>query len=198
MIAAHPAETARLPSGADVVVTGVGMSRAAVATARAILERAPGPTERAGLVVTNLGSCGAVRPGVSGICRPSSVLNRDVDADVMRAMGSVPDDTIDLASLGQEGDGTVLATGDSFVAGGAAREAVARRAHLVDMEAFAVAVACRELGVRLRVVKHVSDAADAGALHWRELVDLSARELARWWAANPGDAAAAGEEQTWS
>jgi adenosylhomocysteine nucleosidase len=51
---------------------------------------------------------------------------------------------------------------------------------LVDMEGYAVALACEELGVPLRMVKHVSDAADESANDWLTAVDRSARELADW------------------
>ncbi|WP_144792901.1 nucleosidase [Kocuria palustris] len=182
VIAAHPAETAQLPPEADVAVTGIGMSRAAALTARAVLERAPSPEQRRDLVVVNLGSCGGLQPGLSGIFEPSVVLNRDVDAELLRAMGSEPDDRIPLAELGQVGDGSILATGDSLVAGGPVRDALAERAQLVDMEGFAVATACRELGVRMRMVKHVSDDAGAQALEWLDRVQVSARELAAWYA----------------
>lgn len=202
VIAAHPAEIAHLPPEADAVVTGIGMSRAAAVTTRAVLERAPEPEQREQLIVVNLGSCGALDPGLSGVFEPSEVLNRDVDAALMIAMGSDPQDRIDLGELGQIGDGTILATGDSLVAGGPVRDALAQRAQLVDMEGFAVATACRELGVELRMAKHVSDDADAQALEWLERVDISARELAAWYSQSlaqltggaSGSAQAAGRE----
>ncbi|MDO5617616.1 nucleosidase [Kocuria sp.] len=181
VVAAHPAETAYLPPDTDVVLTGIGMSRAATHTTRAILERVPNSAERDDLLVVNLGSCGGLRPGVSGIHEPSVVLNRDINVQAMRAMGSDPQESIALAALGQSGDGSVLATGDAFVADGSIRDALAERAHLVDMEGFAVAVACRELGVGLRMVKHVSDDAGEQALDWAARVDASARALATWW-----------------
>ena len=187
VIAAHPAEVAQLPPEADVALSGIGMSRAAVATTRAVLERAPSPEQRRELLVVNLGSCGGLQPGLSGVFEPSEVINRDVDAELMLAMGSDPDDRIPLAQLGQVGDGSVLATGDSLVAGGAPRDALAQRAQLVDMEGFAVATACRELGVRLRMAKHVSDDADAQALEWLDRVQISARELASWYARSIDD-----------
>ncbi|NLE97265.1 MAG: nucleosidase, partial [Propionibacterium sp.] len=49
---------------------------------------------------------------------------------------------------------------------------------LVDMEGFAIAHACRELGVELVMIKHVSDPADESSLAWKDVVDLSARALA--------------------
>lgn len=191
VIAAHPAETAYLPPDTDVVLTGIGMSRAATVTTRAIMERAPREEDRQDLTVVNLGSCGGLKPGADGIFEPSTVLNRDIDADLMRAMGSAPDDIIELREVGQAGDGSVLATGDSFVAGGPARDALIRRADLVDMEGFAIVVACRELGVALRMVKHVSDDAGDQALEWDDRVDASARALAQWLAAyRAGEASA--------
>jgi len=48
------------------------------------------------------------------------------------------------------------------------------------MEGYAVAYACAELGVPVRLVKHVSDHADAAAMDWPELVDASARVLGAW------------------
>ena len=46
------------------------------------------------------------------------------------------------------------------------RDRLAERADLVDMEGYAVAFACRRLGVPVRLVKHVSDRADDSALDW--------------------------------
>ena len=51
-------------------------------------------------------------------------------------------------------------------------------ADLVDMEGYAVVMACQTFGVPVRVVKHVSDDADSQALEWLERVQISARELA--------------------
>ncbi|GAA4225965.1 hypothetical protein GCM10023075_24990 [Streptosporangium album] len=79
------------------------------------------------------------------------------------------------------GDGPTLATGDAFIADEAARERLAARAHLVDMEGYALATAAAQAGVPLRIVKHVSDDAGEGAAKsWRESVAECARALARW------------------
>ena len=175
VLAAHPLETKYFPEDIDLVLTGIGMSMAAVHTTEAVLTRCPDPARRAELTVLNIGSAGALNDGLSGVLEPSRVINRDVDEDLLHAAGIPVDNVIELG-----GDGPVLATGDSFVAGGRVRDALAARADLVDMEGWAVAVACRHLGVRLRMVKHVSDAADEAAIAWPEKVEASALELGRW------------------
>ena len=77
-----------------------------------------------------------------------------------------------------------LASGDVFVTDPVVRARLAEQAHLVDMEGYAVAWACRRHAVPVRVVKHVSDNADAAAMSWPEVVYLSARELGAWLEAN--------------
>jgi nucleoside phosphorylase len=130
--------------------------------------------------VVNIGTVGAVRDGLSGLYLPSTVINHDINAEAIRALGYDPIEVIEL----DEGDGTVLASGDVFVTDPATRSRLAERADLVDMEGYAIAYACRRLGVGVRLVKHVSDGADAAALDWPKLVDASARALGAWLAAN--------------
>ena len=166
VLIASALEATYLPAETPVVLVGMGLVPSAVAATRAILERRP---DR----VVNLGSVGTLDASVQGIVRPRAVINRDVGVDTLRAMGAAVTDRIELG-----GGGPVLGSGDSFVAGGPEREALARRCQVVDMEGFAIAHACRELEVPLLMVKHVSDAADEGAVAWRELVDRSARALA--------------------
>lgn len=160
-----------MPQGIPVVVTGVGKTAAAVATARALAVR-----DTSELVVLNVGTTGALRDGLSGLFLPSSVINHDVNADAIRAIGLDPQEELHV----EGGDGTVLASGDVFVTDPVVRARLAERAHLVDMEAYGVVYACREFGVPVRVVKHVSDSADEAALDWPALVDASAKVLGEW------------------
>ena len=169
VVVAHRWEATHLPEDTPLVLTGVGMVQAATAVTRALWERRP-------TRVVNLGSVGSLRPGLTGIQRPRAVINRDLNADDIRSMGLTPDERIELPH--GDPDGPVLGTGDSFVAGGAARERLLERCDLVDMEGFAIAHACREFGVDLIMIKHVSDAADDAARSWSDLVDASARALA--------------------
>lgn len=152
-----------------MVVTGVGKVSAAVAVTRA-LSSGPLPSE-----IINIGTAGALKPGLSGTHFISQVVQHDFDSPGIEALtgyrGGAP------ITLG--GQGPVLATGDIFVSDPAVRSLLAQRADLVDMEAYAVASAAAAFGIPVRIIKHVSDEADAGAFRtWQESVDACARALA--------------------
>ncbi len=172
VVAATAAEAAHVPPDLPLVISGIGKVAAAVATTRALA----GYPDLGDVVVINIGTAGALRAGMSGLHEPSVVLNHDINADVVRALGYDPEERLDLGA----GDDVVLATGDVFVTDPVARDRIAAAAHLVDMEGYAVAFAARRLGADVRLVKHVSDNADEGAMDWPALVDASARELGAW------------------
>jgi adenosylhomocysteine nucleosidase len=172
VIAATRAEAAYVPRGVEVVVTGLGKTAAAVATTRALAGR-----DLAGVVVLNIGTAGALRDGVAGLHEPGVVLNHDISAEAIRALGYDPDERLTLGSGTTE---VVLATGDVFVTDPLVRDRLARQAHLVDMEGYAVAYAARSFRVPVRLAKHVSDNADDGAMDWPALVDASAKVLGAW------------------
>jgi adenosylhomocysteine nucleosidase len=171
VVAATEAEAVHVPRHLPVVVTGLGKTAAAVATTRALAGVDPARTR-----VVNVGTAGALHDGLEGLHLPGVVLNHDMNAEAIRALGYDPEERLVLG----DGDGTVLASGDVFVTDPAVRAALARRADLVDMEGYAVVYACRRMGVDVRLVKHVSDNADAAALDWPRLVDRSARVLGAW------------------
>ena len=176
VVAAIQSEAAHVPDGLEVLITGVGKSLAAVQVTRAICEH----PRRDELVVVNIGTAGALRPDVAGLHEIGTVLNHDLSADAIRALGFDPQEEISLDG----GRGVHLASGDLFVSDPSVRSRLAERAHLVDMEGYAIAYACRAMGVPLRMVKHVSDNADETAHDWSAAVDGSARALAGWLAAN--------------
>lgn len=171
VVAATRAEAARVPDGLRVVVTGIGKTAAAVATTHALAGADPART-----LVVNIGTAGALRPGLEGLHLPGAVLNHDMNADAIRALGYDPRERLDVDG----GDATVLASGDVFVTDPGVRDALAARAHLVDMEGYAVAYACRRMGFPVRLVKHVSDNADETALDWPDVVAASAEVLGDW------------------
>ena len=172
VVAATRAEAAYVPAGIEVVVTGMGKTAAAVATARA-LARMNNLDE---VEVINLGTAGALKDGLEGLHEPGTVLNHDINADAIRALGYDPQERLTIAA----GDPSVLASGDVFVTDPAVRARLALTADLVDMEGYAVAYAAQHFGVPVRLVKHVSDNADEAAVDWPQLVDASARILGDW------------------
>lgn len=172
VVAATKSEARYVPDGVVTLITGIGKVSAAVAVTRAL---AGYPRDAQPLVV-NIGTAGALRPHHSGLFVPSSVLNHDISSEMLGSLGHPVLDEIPLP----DGDGSVLATGDAFITEVAARDLLAARADLVDMEGFAVAYACAEMGARCRLVKHVSDQADESALDWPSRIDASARVLGQW------------------
>jgi nucleoside phosphorylase len=78
------------------------------------------------------------------------------------------------------GDDTVLASGDLFVTDPVVRARLAEKAHLVDMEGYAVALAAHRFEVEVTLVKHVSDNADDSAHDGATAVAASAVELGEW------------------
>ena len=153
------------------MITGLGKTAAAVGTARALAG-----VDMAGLTVLNIGTAGALRAGLVICILPRTVLNHDMNADAIRALGYDPEDVLELVG----GDSSVLASGDVFVTDPVVRDALAQRADLVDMEGYAVAYACRHFDVPVRLVKHVSDNADELPLDWAARVDRSAQALGAW------------------
>ncbi|MBO0841895.1 MAG: nucleosidase [Nocardioides sp.] len=175
VVSATRAEAAYVPSSLPVLVTGIGKVAAASALSRSL---ALTPAD----LVVNVGSCGALVDGFAGVHEVGTVINHDFSAAAIRALGYPAEDTIRVAD-----SGPTVATGDLFVTDTVVRAELAHRAQLVDMEAYAVAWACREAGVACRIVKHVSDDADESALDWAQVVDGSARALGEWLEANvPG------------
>lgn len=167
--AATRAEAVHLPPALPSVITGIGKTAAAVSVSR-FLATHPEITE-----VVNIGSAGALRDGLEGVHEVGRVLNHDLSADLIRALGYDPHEWLEVGE-----SPLALATGDCFVADPDTRTRLATHADLVDMEGYAIAWAARQAGVEVRLIKHVSDNADEQSMDWPTLVDHSARELARW------------------
>jgi nucleoside phosphorylase len=173
VVAATKAEAAHVPAALEVLITGIGKTAAAATVASALAVR-DGITQ-----VINIGTAGALHDGLDGLHEVGRVLNHDISADALRQLGFDPMEWLDLST-----SDVALASGDVFVTDPLVRARLAVEAQLVDMEGYAIAWACRRHGVPVRLVKHVSDNADEGAMSWPEVVDLSARELGAWLAAN--------------
>ena len=172
LVVAVQEEAAYLGERLPVLLTGMGKINASISLAT-VLARGERPSE-----IVNLGTAGALRPGWAGVHEVAEVIQHDIDTPVLRALTGR---TYGAPIAVGDPKGPTLATGDLFVSDPVARERLARSADLVDMEGYALATAARLAGVPIRLVKHVSDEAGAGADRtWRESVDGCARELAEW------------------
>lgn len=169
VVSATRAEAAYVPPGADLLITGIGKVRAASKVTHRL---AVGDYRR----VINIGTAGALRDGRTGLFTPSRVIEHDISAADLAAMGYHTVDEWDVAG----GDGSVLATGDTFVNDPLHRDRLALRADLVDMEGAAIAHVCAEYGLPLRVVKVVTDNADDSAFDWPQAIAAAARDLGDW------------------
>lgn len=169
LVAVALREEAAHLSGGDVLLTGPGKVSAAVSVAGALARRRPSR-------VLNVGTAGALRSGLHGTFTVGRVLEHDFDAAAIAAITGQPlPAELELDPTSE----VVLATGDVFVQDEELRRALAARAHLVDMEGYAVARACAAAGVPCTIVKVVSDEASTGALRsWQETIDQSARLIA--------------------
>lgn len=174
LVVAVAEEAAYLDERLPVLLTGMGKVNAGVALAT-VLGRGPLPA-----AVVNLGTAGALRPGLEGTHEIGEVIQHDLDSAMLHTLTG---ETYGppLALDGGRAARPVLATGDLFVAEEEARKRLAERADLVDMEGYAVASAALAAGVPVRLVKHVSDEAGEGAARtWRESVDGCAKALGQW------------------
>jgi adenosylhomocysteine nucleosidase len=100
VVAATEAEAAHVPPHLPLVITGLGKTAAAVATTRALAGM-----DAARTCVVNVGTAGALHDGLEGLHLPGVVLNHDMNAEAIRALGYDPEERLLL----DNGDGTVLA-----------------------------------------------------------------------------------------
>ncbi|ROO90413.1 adenosylhomocysteine nucleosidase [Actinocorallia herbida] len=170
LVVAADEEATYLGRELPVLLTGIGKVNAAVSVAAVLARHTPAE-------IINLGTAGALRPGIHGTHEVARVIQHDLDGRGISALTGRP--TGEPFELRAEG--LVLATGDVFVSAEDVRVKLAADAHLVDMEGYAVAAAAAAAGVPVRLVKHVSDGADDdSAKTWKESVDDCARDLAAW------------------
>ena len=180
LVVALREEAEALDGVLPVLVTGPGKVNAAVAVTAALGSSRPAS-------VINIGTAGGLRDGLNGVHEIHTVIQHDFDSSAIRALVNrdygAP---LELVAAGASAR-VVLATGDRFIADGEVRRALARDAHLVDMEGYAVTWAARNAGVPVRLVKLVSDdAGERAGQTWTQTVGEDARILAGWVLENLG------------
>ena len=154
-----------------ILVTGVGKVCAAAALAAVLARQRPSR-------IINLGTAGALRAGLAGTQIIGRVIQHDFDdVTIAELTGGHFGEPIEFPA-----DGPVLGSGDVFVSGGPAREAlVARGVDLVDMEGYAVARVARTFGLEVMLVKEISDGAgEAAGTSWSDNLDECAERLGVW------------------
>ena len=109
--------------------TGVGKINAAITTTTLIIENKPD-------LVINIGTAGSYEKHFSGLVECGVYLDRD--------------NTFNTEQIAIDKGKALISTGDSFVTTGGG-------VGLVDMEAYAIAKACKRFNIQFRCFKYISD-----------------------------------------
>ena len=162
-----------LPRNVPVVWTGVGKVNTAIAITRAIAQHRP-------QLIINFGTAGRVAGEVQGLVEVGCVIQRDMVAEPLAPRGQTPFDAGPHVLRGQSQSAVVCASGDSFVTQHDPW-LTEQGAHVVDMELFAMALACHQHGVAWRSFKYITDDAnqDAGA-DWASQVSQGQKLFRHW------------------
>ena len=171
VVMALPAESAGRfeKHGVEVLYTGVGKVNAAIALTRrfARLRR----EEQGPPLVVNFGTAGGVMVPPRTLVGCRRFVDRDIDVGALGfPPGVTPFDELppmlEFPSCFPGLPEAVCGTGDTFATSDQRVEC-----DVVDMEAYALAKACRIEGAGFACAKYVSDGADEKAAeHWRENV----------------------------
>ena len=166
-----------VPSGFDVVYTGVGKINATYElTKKLMLSEDELPTQ-----VINFGTAGAVNPDVTGLVEVDVILQRDMMAEPLAPRGITPfDPGTAHAIVLNSGTNITLGTGDSFVSDKDPWFEYAN-VDLVDMEAYALAIVCAKMGIKFRCLKYVSDNTDDQSKNdWENSLKVAKNEFQKW------------------
>ena len=141
-------DQARLPTGAQLVYSGVGKINATMVTLKAIEQYKP---ER----IINFGTVGSVKPHLSGLLEINRVIQRDMIAEPLSPRGRVPFCERPYEYFAESGQHT-CATGDSFVT---AKDPWLdeQGVDVVDMELYAIAAVAFAHGLPWASLKYVTD-----------------------------------------
>lgn len=156
-------------AGIAVLYTGVGKVNAAIATTRRLADYAQAGAKLP--LVVNFGTAGSLRHAPRTLVACRRFVDRDMDATALGfAHGTTPFDELPpMIEFPAQFSGlpdVICGSGDSF-----SIRAHAREIDVVDMEAYAIAKACRIAGAGFACAKFVSDGADEhAARHWKENV----------------------------
>lgn len=161
-----------LPSGVEIVYSGIGKINATLTTAKAIQQFSPQK-------ILNFGTVGKVNPALQGLLQIGKVIQRDMIAEPLSPRGKTPfcSRPSEYHSVGK----FLCGSGDSFVIGHDPW-LHSQGIDVVDMELFAIATVAHDHQIPWLSYKYITDNAneDAGK-DWQEKVhhgqDLFLEEL---------------------
>lgn len=158
------------------VLTGIGKAKAAMKLTEAICKEHP-------VLVLNMGTAGTLNHAVGDIFICRRFIDRDfhsinlpgveyeIDFAPMLTKEKILEDW--LSSNGQSG---TCNTGDSFVT-----EAESINGDVVDMEAFAQAIVCKEFNVPFIAVKYITDIIGQNSVkHWEDKLTDARKGFTDW------------------
>lgn len=168
---ALPAEAAGVfeSAGVEVLFTGVGKVNAAIVLTRYLVHLRHGSAVPP--LVLNFGTAGSARIPARTLVACRRFVDRDMNVSALGfAHGETPFDelppTLEFPPVFTELPEAVCGSGDSF-----ATADHGPACDVVDMEAYALAKACKLEGAEFACAKYVSDGADEHAgRHWKENV----------------------------
>lgn len=158
LIMAVPAESQKIfeKHGVEIHYCGIGKVNAAIKTTELILKYRPS-------VILNLGTAGSSCFAAHSLIECSSFVQRDMDLSPLGVpVGKTPLDdipgVIESEHLLTDLTKGVCGTGDTFEVG-----ATKISCDLVDMEAYAIAKACKRFNVQFSAFKYITDGSDHDA-----------------------------------
>lgn len=156
-------------------LTGIGKAKAAMKLTEAIYKEKPD-------LVLNMGTAGTLNHNIGDIFICQRFIDRDfhsinlpgveyeIDFTPLVAKTKIFEDLLANGSSG------TCNTGDSFVT-----EAESVYGDVVDMEAFAQAIVCKEYNIPFIAVKYVTDLIGQNSVkHWEEKLADARKELGEW------------------
>jgi adenosylhomocysteine nucleosidase len=150
-----------LPSGVEIVYSGIGKINAAMTSIKAIHQYSP---KR----ILNFGTVGKINPELHGLLEIGKVIQRDMDAEPLAPRGNTPFciRPQEYLSTGQ----FLCGSGDSFVT---AQDPwlLSQGVDVVDMELFAIATVAHEHRIPWQSFKYITDDAnESSGTDWSDRV----------------------------
>ena len=151
-----------LPSGVEMIYSGIGKINAALTSSKAINQFSPSK-------IMNFGTAGKVNPQLDGLLEIGKVIQRDMMAEPLAPRGTTPfcDRPQEYLSSGKY----ICGSGDSFVSA-ADPWLLSQGVDVVDMELFAIACVANHHQIPWHSYKYITDDAnESSANDWHQKVN---------------------------